>query len=103
MTPSRHDAGSNSHFFRAAHGYATLKLFVQILSLKACSSSQRLRLKGTFKVAPLAPITWSRTKMTRSRFGEVVRQPPGACLVSCASGASRTPADPLAIFNHFVS
>jgi len=29
------------------------------------------------EVAALAPITWSRTKMTRSRFGDVVRQTAG--------------------------
>jgi hypothetical protein len=55
------------------------------------------------EVAPLAPITWSRTKMTSSGFGDIVRQIAGAYCASCASGASRTPADSLAIFNHFVS
>jgi len=29
------------------------------------------------EVAPLAPITWSRTKMTRSGFGDIVRQTAG--------------------------
>jgi hypothetical protein len=55
------------------------------------------------EVAPLAPITWSRTKMTRSGFGDIVRQTAGAYRASCVFGASRTPADSLAIFNHFVA